>query len=177
MANANESRRVGRTVVLCFQKWKSFANQERCFKVKIKKALRWYDIQYMKRRVFVQWRDWVRFEQRSNYKQRFQTRVEEAQECVKREYDVKFHDLEKENTRLKKCLEEEAKARDLMEEDMKQAFMRGVCALNLEALTVMKRGVPPGVNPFPITLPLNKDDPQKPTMLPGEDNPVQSLGA
>ena len=32
---------------------------------------------------------------------------------------------------------------------MKKAFMRGVCALNLEAMNLMKTGHPPGgVNPF-----------------------------
>lgn len=176
VANANETRRVGRTAVLCFQKWRGFANGEKCFKMKVKKALRWYDVQYMKRRVFVQWRDWVRFEQRSNYKERFQARLEEAQKCIQQEYEVKFSDLEKENTRLKKCLEEEGKARDLMEEDMKQAFMRGVCALNLEALTVMKRGVPPGVNPFPIAFPLKEDNPQQTNIILGAEEPsVQSL--
>lgn len=29
-----------------------------------------------------------------------------------------------------------------LEEDMRQAFMRGVTALNLEAISVLKRGVP-----------------------------------
>lgn len=34
------------------------------------------------------------------------------------------------------------------------ARLAGVCALNIEAMNVMKRGAPPGgANPFPINLP------------------------
>lgn len=36
---------------------------------------------------------------------------------------------------------------------MKRAFMRGVCALNIEAMSLMKRGsLPDGANPFPLVL-------------------------
>jgi len=37
-------------------------------------------------------------------------------------------------------LEQETVARNDVEERFKQAFMRGVCALNFEALSVMKTG-------------------------------------
>ncbi|KAF8064553.1 AVT1D [Scenedesmus sp. PABB004] len=49
----------------------------------------------------------------------------------------------------------EAEARAALEEEYKRAFMRGVTAINLEAVTLMRRGAPPaGANPFPVALPL-----------------------
>eukprot|EP00887_Chlorella_sp_A99_P007311 scaffold2.g7311.t1 len=49
--------------------------------------------------------------------------------------------------------EEQARAteaeRQRLEQDMRKAFMRGVCALNIEAMAVMKRGLPPGA-PNPL---------------------------
>ncbi|WIA39263.1 hypothetical protein OEZ86_005384 [Tetradesmus obliquus] len=51
---------------------------------------------------------------------------------------------------LQEQLQQDAAARNRMEEDMKRAFMRGVTAINLEAVQMMRRGAPPsGTNPFP----------------------------
>ena len=48
----------------------------------------------------------------------------------------------------RKALAAERELRVKLEEDMRQAFMRGVCALNLEAISVFKQGVPhPLYNP------------------------------
>jgi hypothetical protein len=54
-------------------------------------------------------------------------------------------------------LQKQAEARDALEMEMKRSFMRGVTALNIEAMHVMKTGhLPGGVNPFPVTLPLQQ---------------------
>lgn len=51
--------------------------------------------------------------------------------------------LEVERARLR----QEMAARDALELELKKAFLRGVTALNIEAMHVLKRGHPPGALP------------------------------
>lgn len=53
-------------------------------------------------------------------------------------------------TELESLLEGERRLRVQLEEDMRQAFMRGVTALNLEAITLLKRGVPHMTHNLPV---------------------------
>ncbi|GMH39831.1 hypothetical protein BSKO_07735 [Bryopsis sp. KO-2023] len=153
LARANDNKRVARKMVLCFHKWKEFAAKEIHIRRMLKKALWYYDSEFLKRRVVNSWKEWARSEQRQHAKERAQNRIDLAREEIETEYRTKLNCMEEEMSVLRVRLEEEGRARDLLEEDMKQAFMRGVCALNLEALSVMKRGVPPGANPVPISFP------------------------
>lgn len=57
-------------------------------------------------------------------------------------HESKMAVANKEIEDLRRALDQERRTRVKLEEDMRQAFMRGVCALNLEAISVLKRGVP-----------------------------------
>eukprot|EP00955_Chlamydomonas_euryale_P098599 365157-Chlamydomonas_euryale.AAC.25 len=73
-------------------------------------------------------------------------------------------------------LEQEARA--ALEEDMKQAFMRGVCALNIEAMAVMKRGAPPGgANPCAPATVTVQPRPQSPGPLAAKPTPLAAPAA
>ena len=72
------------------------------------------------------------------------------------QYSGLIAQLKNQITDMEAALAKEVATREQLEEHMKQAFMRGVCALNIEAMNVMKRGAPPGgANPFPVTYPPN----------------------
>lgn len=139
----------------------------------MRRALHWHNLQYMTGRVFRCWKEWVRSEMRKNLKEIISQRVQAARDEINGLFQGKIELLEGENSKLRGQLDDEARARDLMEEDMKQAFMRGVCALNLEALTVMKRGVPPGKNPFPQNFSSEAQN-TAPCLSGSNDKPVSS---
>lgn len=174
LACAHEKKRVSTTAVLSWQKWMNYAAGEARLKTKTQRALNWYNLRYLKGRVFRSWKEWVRSEIRSNRKERILQKVQVARDEIESHFQCKLAVLEEENSSLKSQLEDEAKARDMMEEDMKQAFMRGVCALNLEALTVMKRGVPPGKNPFPQVF-LSESEPTAKCLSRSNEEPVSAI--
>ena len=41
---------------------------------------------------------------------------------------------------MQKQLGDAVQAREKIEKDMKQSFMRGLCAMNIEAMSMMKKG-------------------------------------
>jgi len=149
IGSANQRKRNFRLLTIIFHSWRLFAKGERCFKRKMARAENHYLVELLQRRPLVQWVEYLRNQQRTCSKERFQRKVDIARESIEAQFEAKYKALEEENKKLREQIEVENAAREKLEEDMQQAFMRGVCALNMEALTVMKRGMPPGgVNPF-----------------------------
>ncbi|CAG9467551.1 unnamed protein product [Pedinophyceae sp. YPF-701] len=75
---------------------------------------------------------------------------------------------------MQTALAREREARVQVEEEMRQAFLRGVCAMNLEAVNVFKQGVPhPALNAnFPVLPPGATPVPDEPASAP----PVPQAG-
>jgi len=78
----------------------------------------------------------------------FDADLAQATEDYRREAEAKEAEHQAQLDEVKEALVRERELRVKLEEDMRQAFMRGVCALNLEAINVFKQGVPhPLFNP------------------------------
>ncbi|KAI8998111.1 hypothetical protein BC832DRAFT_243780 [Gaertneriomyces semiglobifer] len=60
------------------------------------------------------------------------------------EYDKQIASLQSQVSNLESELRESETARQSQQEDMKKAFMRGVCALNMEAMGMFRKGNFPG---------------------------------
>ncbi|KAG2440380.1 hypothetical protein HXX76_004485 [Chlamydomonas incerta] len=118
------------------------------------KAEHWYTEVHLKRNVFRGWFRVAMREHRVTVNNRYIQEVEKAKRLIHEHYQGQIADLQRMLADAHAQLEREAEARNRLEDNMKRAFMRGVCALNIEAMNVMKRGAPPGgANPFPINLP------------------------
>eukprot|EP00210_Caulerpa_lentillifera_P001436 g1378.t1 len=158
VALANYRKRTHRLMLTVFQSWYQFAKAERSLKRNMQRALRYYCTEHQKRRVLIGWMGYIRSQNRLCSQERLQTKLTLARKEVEAKFNEKYALLEEENRLLKEKVKSESDARSKLEEDMQQAFMRGVCALNMEALSVLKRGMPPnGLNPFYKDSLQNKD--------------------
>eukprot|EP00803_Ostreobium_quekettii_P008958 evm.model.scf_2531EXC.2 EVM.evm.TU.scf_2531EXC.2 scf_2531EXC:16861-18265(-) len=122
----------------CFQAWRQWVGDARRMKLRLRRALYFYDVKYLKRGSFECWRGWTRSQQRANAKERVRERVAAARAGIEEEFRGRVRDLEGRLGEMEERLREERALRKRQEEEMRKAFMRGVCALNLEALGVMR---------------------------------------
>lgn len=116
------------------------AKQRKNKKWKHAQACRWHDLVYARRQAFRLWYRWYRSEHRRKEDQR----RADAVNLVKREMQAELEEaegkLQAELQAARDQVQQSNSVRDQLEEDMRRAFMRGVCALNIEAMSIMKRG-------------------------------------
>ncbi|GAB4820103.1 hypothetical protein N2152v2_007149 [Parachlorella kessleri] len=77
-------------------------------------------------------------------KQEHEEGIRAAEQRLYLEANAANETLSQRLAELEEELAGERKTRAKLEEDMKRAFMRGVCALNIEAMAIMKNGGAPG---------------------------------
>ncbi|KAG2499165.1 hypothetical protein HYH03_002746 [Edaphochlamys debaryana] len=153
-AQAKERRRATMAVQQLFYAWREQALLQARRRRRAEKADRFYVEVHLKRNVFRAWFREAMREHRVTLNNRYIQEVENAKRMIHEHYQGQIGELERLLADSRLQLEREAEARARLEDNMKRAFMRGVCALNIEAMNVMKRGAPPGgANPFPISLP------------------------
>ncbi|KAL0039906.1 hypothetical protein WJX77_011300 [Trebouxia sp. C0004] len=150
-ATARHYAHQNHLVALAMFEWHSFARQQKAMRQHLRQAVKHYDSRKLQGQVFQHWKRWCNLEGRSNRQEVIQRKEEVAKQAAWEEAGVIIEDLTAALSDAQQQLRKERAARDQLEEDMKQSFMRSVCAINLEAMSVMKRGMPPaGVNPVPI---------------------------
>mmetsp|Transcript_42645 Transcript_42645/g.110568 ORF Transcript_42645/g.110568 Transcript_42645/m.110568 type:complete len:399 (-) Transcript_42645:271-1467(-) len=120
----------------------------------MKHRLRNWGAYYMKRygvgSAFKSWRSLVHSEIHTRLKTKLAETLEQEKATIMAEQKLVMDGLRQEVEELSSRLHKEQAERTALEEHMKKAFMRGVCALNMEAMALMKSGHPPGgVNPVP----------------------------
>lgn len=142
---------------MLFMKWYNYTKYQKRINHKMIKAIIYCDMNHYKKRVMDGWREWKRQEYQKNMKIKIKEKIEASNMIITNEYEEKLKDMKNEKLKLEEKLKKEEEIRCKLEEDMKQAFMRGVCALNLEALTVMKRGVNGNNNNKAINSMINED--------------------
>ncbi len=122
-----------------FKVWREIPKKRRMFMKSIDKIKAKFTHMIM-RRHFQIWRKWTR--------ENVRTRI---QEVIYNKFENKFNDerldLQGQIAACKDELEATQKqlasamaAREKIEKDMKQSFMRGLCSLNIEAMSMMKKG-------------------------------------
>jgi len=98
---------------------------------------------------FKSWRSHVHRNIHNSLRAKYEAGMEQQKVEMIEERTGLVDALRRECEELQEKLEREISGRKALEEQMKKAFMRGVCALNLEAMSLMKSGhAPEGSNPF-----------------------------
>ncbi|KAF6258585.1 hypothetical protein COO60DRAFT_1701259 [Scenedesmus sp. NREL 46B-D3] len=136
--------------------WRGHIARQRRLARQAMQAEHYYVKRWLLGRAWDRWAGRARSRYRQLVIQRAEQQHEEDAAALTATHALEVAALRAEVEALQEQLQQEAAARNRMEEDMKRAFMRGVTAINLEAVQMMRRGAPPsGTNPFPVTVPLN----------------------
>eukprot|EP00854_Cymbomonas_tetramitiformis_P018506 gene18506-22089_t len=93
----------------------------------------------LQKSVFDCWRDASRELWRTNTAAKHKMALTDTELAQRKHYEGIIATLQSELAEARGGLEYEERTRAALEENMKQAFMRGVCALNIEAMSVIKR--------------------------------------
>lgn len=85
---------------------------------------------------------------RESFNARTNAAVAAATQETARGLLVTIAELQLENDKLRETVNTQESMREEMQTNMKQAFMRGVCALNIEAMSVMSASAPSDAAPL-----------------------------
>jgi len=85
---------------------------------------------------------------RESFNARTNAAVAAASQETARGLLVTIAELQLENDKLRETVNTQESMREEMQTNMKQAFMRGVCALNIEAMSVMSASAPSDAAPL-----------------------------
>ncbi|KAF5839732.1 hypothetical protein DUNSADRAFT_18732 [Dunaliella salina] len=122
-----------------FYCWRQFAILARQRKMRMARAQDWYQEVHLKRHVLRAWFRTAMQDHRVTVNVRAAQAVEQAKQGLAGQFVGHVEELRRQLHTAHGQLEQEQEARAKLEENMKQAFMRGVCALNIEAVGIMKR--------------------------------------
>ncbi|UPR00945.1 hypothetical protein HOP50_06g42660 [Chloropicon primus] len=122
-----------------FKTWREIPKKRRLFLKSIDKIKTKIALQVMKKH-FQAWRKWNRETVRTRIEevihQRFEKKFNDERDDLNGQIDAYKAELEA----VQKQLADAMTAREKIEKDMKQSFMRGLCAMNIEAMSMMKKG-------------------------------------
>lgn len=96
------------------------------------------------RAAFLEWRQWCFFAHRERTRGVVESLCAAAARAEAEKGAARAAQLEAEVAALRAALQREATARMALESDARAAFMRSVCALNLEAAGLLKQQMVPG---------------------------------
>lgn len=136
----NQRMRDVRWIVEGWRRWKQYAQDRRAMKVNLKKAVQFYDRVSVLRNSLRQWRNWARDAAKERREYEYQRDIIKAQREARAKDAALIEQLTAELADARMKLASADAQRSELETSMRQAFMRGVCALNLEAMQVMRRG-------------------------------------
>lgn len=120
--------------------WKMFHKNRKNVRHKIEQWMSYHTKTYIVGRVFKLWRSDVHANLHQSLRMKYETIMEQERNKQLAEQADLIDGLKAEIFELSNKLELEEAGRKLLEEEMKRAFMRGVCALNIEAMGLMKSG-------------------------------------
>ncbi|MEW5303090.1 MAG: hypothetical protein WDW36_005817 [Sanguina aurantia] len=151
----SKDRRRGHALLLqVFYSWKQQAMLGKSRGARLVRAQSWYTEVKLQRNVLRSWFREAMHMRTLKLNAQFKVEVDTAKDNIGAMFQAQLDGLRSQLAEARQRLLREAEAREKLEENMKQAFMRGVCALNIEAMSIMKRGMPPGgANPFPTGRP------------------------
>lgn len=161
IAALNERWRERRYLGTFFWGWRAYQRRKAKKKADMEKARQWYTVHLMQRVVMRRWLHTVSTDKKRDIDKRVALAVRKAQDKCAEEHSADIASLRGQLLAAQRALAAEKQGREMLAQDMKRSFMRGVCALNMEAMQVMKRGMPPGgMNPNPtlFTMPQHADE-------------------
>ncbi|XP_071479690.1 centrosomal protein POC5-like [Diadema antillarum] len=164
-----------------FESWKLRHSEDRrqAFTTKLARLHR---ERHLKSKVWSAWHSIIVAKWRQRVEKACQSKAQEVCMKLTNDYEARIASL---NEALEAARTEVTKLhaeRDQYEESMKKAFMRGVCALNMEAMAMFHEGEgngagsdapPPGVGPMPARAPIPAQAPSRP--VPSSMSPAMQL--
>eukprot|EP00736_Rhodelphis_marinus_P006432 Rmarinus@m.16477 len=128
------TRRESRRVFFVF--FRDGCRESRARSLKKAKANRAYQ-QLLKRRAYKAWRQQNSMLGRLLQDKKVAEETQRQVAKVAREYEQRIEMLNKELERQQEAARHEGFLRKKLEEDLKKAYMRGICALNIEAMSIL----------------------------------------
>mmetsp|Transcript_22338 Transcript_22338/g.26885 ORF Transcript_22338/g.26885 Transcript_22338/m.26885 type:complete len:451 (+) Transcript_22338:231-1583(+) len=123
----------------CWHTWQVYTAFERRLKFHSRLAANKY-CKTLLRHAVQSWRQGVRIQVKINTEARHAAEMQQLRDNLTNHFKDTINDLQDRLAAANSRIAQEEAMRAELEKNMKQAFMRGVCALNIEAMAVMKRG-------------------------------------
>ncbi|KAI8820383.1 uncharacterized protein EV422DRAFT_68500 [Fimicolochytrium jonesii] len=122
---------------LFFARWRLKYAEERRSRMVMRLAVQ-HHRRAVARKLLLGWKEIAGTTWRRTVERRVKMEAEKAMESLAGEYDKRIAHLERNLTEVNSRLAISESARAVQEEEMKKAFMRGVCALNMEAMSMFR---------------------------------------
>eukprot|EP00892_Ulva_mutabilis_P008424 jgi/Ulvmu1/5954/UM026_0076.1 len=142
VSELNQRIRLRRLLATQFKDWRAVAAWRKRERGLQKQADNWYTKEILQRRVLKRW--WFNASVYMKVEARKGLGMVRGLQDQIAQQQAAMNSLQMQLVEARRALVAEKQGRDMLAQDMKRSFMRGVCALNLEAMQVMKRGVVPG---------------------------------
>ena len=127
------------TCAYFFKMWRGIPKKRRMFHKSLDKIKLRFTMQIL-RRHFQIWRKWNRENVRTRIEEVIFQRFEKEFSQEREQLHSQIAALKSEMETAQQQLEEAMAAREAIEKDMKQSFMRGLTAMNIEAMAMLKKG-------------------------------------
>ncbi|KAI9091780.1 hypothetical protein DFS34DRAFT_634879 [Phlyctochytrium arcticum] len=160
-----ERRQVRMTLMAGFSRWRVKQANERRIRLASKLA-RQYAVKALARKCLLGWQRAAGTTWRKTVERKVRMEAEKSLEELAAQYEQQLGDMRDELDRARSKLHKSESSRSLQQQDMKKAFMRGVCALNMEAMSMFRGAmataaneadVAPGVFPTYSEMPVPSD--------------------
>ncbi|KAL9645251.1 hypothetical protein ABK040_002451 [Willaertia magna] len=118
-------------------KWKDHIKEKKVRKSLSKLARRHFE-KRIQRTILQGWYMWIVNTKQNTAERIWQNRLETERAEIKNDYEVKVTRLKEEIQKLSQSLEREMNDKQVLQENLKKALMRGVCAMNNKFLEIIK---------------------------------------
>jgi hypothetical protein len=166
----------------CFCKWLYKTRMVESNKKIMNKIIKIKALEF-KRNTFVEWKKFYIDNKKTKAMENVNNQLKQQSEKLNTEYAHEIQSLRNQLQEAKKQIEQELLAKQLIQENLKKAFMRGICAMNYEASTIINDPTEPNPTPMQedISPPVTKEvTVSKETSIQTKDNkwlPAPVIGA
>ena len=94
----------------------------------------------MKKLVFKAWESRYRKWKVKKNEEDFQLRLKKEMQTIAAQFNKEIDDLRSNLDQANVVIDRDQKTKAMMQENLKKAFMKGVCAMNMEAMTILHPG-------------------------------------
>jgi hypothetical protein len=137
VAHVRKQERLKSMLHKCFIKWKEYVYEKKR-KATMNIMARRYYIKRIKRHILQGWYIWILQTKRSSLDSIWQLRLDSTVAEVTNDYEMKLEQMRKQIEALNARLVHETKDKKVLQENLKKALMRGVCAMNNQFLDIIK---------------------------------------
>lgn len=137
IAHVRNQERLGSILHKCFIKWREYVHEKKR-KATMNIMARRYYIKRIKRHILQGWYIWIIQTKRCSLDSIWQLRMDSTIAEVTNDYEMKLEQMRKQIEALNARLVHETKDKKVLQENLKKALMRGVCAMNNQFLDIIK---------------------------------------